>query len=141
MNDHITNTLTRREAERLLASEVATIAGRTPDDRLRWTGTTKDLMEALYVAFLTATLRDDDGNGLSFLHIVRHCCTVLHTRIPLNPHDVARRAMNRKGMKSLPFLDRYLWLKEQHPHIRPFCRLVAGLEQPPLEPDEACPGT
>ena len=137
MNDHTT---TRREAEHLLAAEVQTIIRRTPNDQLRWTGTTKDLMEALYVAFLTATLHDDEGNGMAFLHIVRHCCSVLHTRIPLNPHDVARRAMNRKGMKSLPFLDRYLWQKQHQPHSHPFCRLVAGLKQPLLDPEAATPG-
>ena len=128
-------TLTSRDAERLLAAEVAAvILSSSADEHLHWTGTAIDLMEALYTAYLTYTLRDDQGNCLSFRQIVSRACAVLHMPVPHNPYEVACRARRRKGLKCLPFLDRYLWQKQHHPHTQPFLRLVAVAETASLRP-------
>lgn len=119
--------LTQREAARLLAGEVETIICNPPGDQLRWTGTTIDLMEALYVTFVHATLRDEKGNGLSFRQIVDRVCSVLHAKVPHNPYEVACRGARRKGFKCLPFIDRYQWQKEHSPQSHPFNQLINPL--------------
>lgn len=119
--------LTKKEAERLLANEVQTILCRHFSDRLQWTGSTIDLMEALYVAYLTASLLDEEGNYLSFRQIVERGCSILHAKVPRNPYDVARRGTLRKGLKCKPYLERYLWQKQHRPQSRPFCQLITQL--------------
>lgn len=82
---------------------------------LTWTGSKADLMEALYYAFESGCLHDDYGMLLTFADIVRRGCTLLHITPPSNPYLMANRGRQRKGMKRLNFLDRYLVMMEKQP--------------------------
>lgn len=117
-------TITRREAERQLASEVAILMNHTASDNLRWQGTTIDLMESLHVAFVYGIITNDDGVGLSFKRIVDQACLILHRRRPVNCYEVALRAARRKGFVQLPFLDRYHRRLLRSAGSRPFLSLV-----------------
>ena len=99
----------RREAERMLAQEVKQLMTRTETEGLTWTGSRRDLMEALHVAFTTGIITDSEGMGLSFTTIVSHTCQVLHTPVPSNPYGCAQRGSRRKGVFRRSYIERYQW--------------------------------
>jgi hypothetical protein len=100
----------RREAQTRLAEEVRSMLHQNERERLHWTGTTTDLMEALHVAFDTGLLTNDEGDPMSFMQIVRQACRILHHRMPGNPYDAAMRGTRRKGVLRHNYADRYCYL-------------------------------
>ena len=86
---------------------------------LLWKGSVTDLMELVYLVYVNGNFRDADGYPLSMVELTRRACTALCMPVPDNPYALAARAMNRKGLKRQPLLDRYAWL---------YC--VAGIEHP-----------
>lgn len=102
-----------RESKEQLTLEVSTLMTHSGDEQLRWKGSVVDLMEALYCVFEQQTLTDEAGLPLPFLHIVRQCCQVLHVSMPRNPYQVATRGRNRKGIKSISFMRRYVRMRER----------------------------
>ena len=101
-------TMNRRQAEHQLAHEVGRVLGHTAADDLHWRGSLVDLMEALHTVYTTYLLTDDEGISLSFIHIVSQACAVLHVAAPSNPYELAARGSRRKGLHSLPYMERYL---------------------------------
>lgn len=100
----------RREAQVRLAEEVRSLLKQDERERLHWTGTTTDLIEALHVASDTGLVTDDEGNPLSFMQIVKRACLILHHRVPGNPYDTAMRGHRRKGVLRHNYEDRYCYL-------------------------------
>jgi len=98
----------KREALQKMTAEVKWIMEHSVDDGLRWTGATIDLMEALYYVYEEETLTDEFCQPLSFLEIVRRCTAILHVKKPANPYMQAQRGRERKGVKHLCFMDRYM---------------------------------
>lgn len=104
----------RRRAQQLMAGEVKRLLEEhTEAEGLTWKGSTVDLMEVLYYAFEEGCMADDYGVPASFMQIVRQACLLLHTKVPTNPYETARRGQQRKGVKHLSYLDRYLIMVEK----------------------------
>ena len=95
-----------REARQTVTKEVERLMEHNESDGLSWVGTTTDLMEALYCAFEEQSLTDDCGLPLSFMTIVKHCCVVLHVKMPRNPYNMAKKGKNRKGIKKQSIISR-----------------------------------
>lgn len=109
--------MTLNEAKQQLATEVSLLMTHSDTEALSWTASKSDLMEILYCAYETETLRSDNGSPMPFLDIVRRCCRLLHVSVPSNPYHLARRARLRKGMRNMSYLDRYLFLVENNREV------------------------
>lgn len=123
-------TLTRemqRQAERRLASEVEQLMRHSESEELKWTGSQMDLMEAAYVAFVSCTLQNDEGNYLSFIDIVRALCSILHVTLPRNPYETAARGKRRKGFRNRPYMERYTDILNQRPERSLFWEKIASV--------------
>ena len=126
----MTETLTKemkRQAERRLASEVEQLMSHQECEMLQWTGSQIDLMEAAYVAFVSCTLQNDEGNYLSFIDIVRTTCSLLHVALPRNPYETAARGRRRKGLRNRPYLERYTVKVNQRPESSPFWEKITSV--------------
>lgn len=97
-----------REAKRQLTEEVAELMTHDAQERLEWTSSKVDLMEALYYVYEEGALTDDDGVPVAFRSLVARCCEVLHVTVPCNPYEMAQRGRQRKGVKHRNFMERYL---------------------------------
>lgn len=95
------------EARRLMAADLARLLGTPPEAGVLWTGTTADLMEAAHTAYTEGCLLHADGQPLTYGQIVERACRQLNVRQPANPRSLARRAEQRKGIRSTTLLDRY----------------------------------
>lgn len=102
-----------RIAKEKLTLEVEQIMNHSEEEQLTWTATKTDLMEALYYAYNQMTIIDEYGVPLTFRCIVERCCRVLHTKVPNNPYGMAEKGQNRKGVKSVNFMKRYLRMSER----------------------------
>ena len=100
----------RQMAINRLAEETKLLLRQSERENLHWKGTRLDLMEALYEVYLNGSIRDDMGQPLPFMSLVRQACTILHVAVPRNPYDCARRGMQRKGLIRPNYLDRYQYL-------------------------------
>ena len=118
-----------RQLEKQLASEVGELLKCNESDNLRWKGTQSDLIEALYVAFTTFSLHDDEGQGLSFIHIVRSVCNIVHMPIPRNPYELASRSRRRKGVRRLTYMERYAYKMMMQPDERPLWRQIDNIQE------------
>lgn len=106
----------QRKAMMQMAHEVEQLLTHHQEQEgLTWTQSKVDLMEALYYAYETGTLHDDYGMLLSYAEIVRQGCELLHVTPPSNAYLLASRGRQRKGMKRLNFMERYLIMMEKQP--------------------------
>ena len=100
-------TQTKEEVYRAMKADVEELLKLTPDSGRRWTHTRTDLIEMIYIVFLTADLSRDDGSPATFRWMVTRIFNNLGLHVPANPVAVAMTARNRKGVRQRPFEERY----------------------------------
>ncbi len=122
MNESITSPfvsnrqMKQRQATMQMAQEVEQLFTRHQEQEgLTWKASKVDLMEMLYYVFETGSLHDEYGMLLSFSEIVRRGCELLHVVQPSNAYFLANRGRQRKGVKQLNFMERYLIMMEKQP--------------------------
>lgn len=99
------------EARHLMATDLARLLDKPHNHHLQWTGSTADLMEAAHAVYTEGCLHHADGQPLTFGQIVGRACRLLNVRQPANPRSLARRAEERKGIRTATLLYRYRhWL-------------------------------
>jgi len=102
---------TSRERKRLteerLTEELAGILNRSCGGKAYWKGSTTDLMEVVYTAYMSGSIYDEKGQPCSFKQLVHETCRTLHVSEPANPRSYIYRAQNRKGIRQEPFIQRY----------------------------------
>ena len=120
------NKVMKRQAEQRLASEIEEVMKHNETENLQWQGTKVDLIEAVYAAFTSCQLQNDEGEYLSFINIVRDVCRILHLPQPRNPYETAARGLRRKGFRRHPFMDRYLLKINRQPNCHPLWEQIAS---------------
>ena len=103
-------THTKEEVYRAMKADVEELLKLTPDSGQRWTLTRTDLVEMVYLVFLTGDLTRDDGSPATFKWMLSSVFRNLNLRMPANPVAVATAARNRKGVRQRPFEDRYQYI-------------------------------
>ena len=105
-----------KEAKARMTKELMEILEMRPEENLRWTGTTIDLIEVAHIAYCSGNVYKDDGHACTFKYIVSRTCEVLHVKEPPFPKQMAYRAGTRKGIRVTQFLDRYRMATENKNH-------------------------
>lgn len=100
-------TQTKEDVYRAMKADVEELLNMTPDSGRRWTHTRTDLVEMIYIVFLTADLMRDDGSPATFKWMVARIFNNLGLHAPANPVAVAIAARNRKGVRQRPFEERF----------------------------------
>lgn len=116
------NDLTPRERRDVRAAVVSDFVGLLSireQDNVYWVGTKVDLVELAYMAYEDAAVRDAAGLPVSFKQLVRRACACLHVVMPYSVYRLNELARSRKGIRSLPVVQRYYYLSQarglQHP--------------------------
>lgn len=78
--------------------------------RYHWQGTLTDLVELTHSVWLVGNFTDQCGRPITFSAMVRHVCLVLHCTPPAHPNVFVYQAKNRKGVRGLPVIERYVKL-------------------------------
>lgn len=91
----------------------------TPDDNLRWKGTNTDLIEMIHVVYEAELVRDSNGCLASFTSLVRRVFSLMHIKVPANPHAYLNKAHCRKGIRQLPFAQRYAQMLLNNANLQP----------------------
>lgn len=122
-----TQSLARAQAT-ILRREVTTRVAdilRNPG-RYRWGGTMSDLLELVHGAYVTGAVTDDEGFQLPFAILARRVFEALSLRPVSNPYARARRAEERKGMRSPTLACRILTAEERGTLTLLWQRLLAS---------------
>lgn len=102
-------TPTKEEVYRAMKADVEELLRLAPDSGRRWTHSRTDLLEMIYIVYLTADLSRDDGSPATFRWLVARIFSNLNLRPPANPVAVAITARNRKGVRQRPYEERYFY--------------------------------
>ena len=105
-----------KEAKARMTKELMEILEMRPEENLRWTGNTIDLIEVAHIAYSSGNVYKDDGRACTFKYIVSRTCEVLHVEEPHFPRQMAYRAGTRKGIRETQFLERYRMATENKNH-------------------------
>jgi hypothetical protein len=101
------------EAQLQLTSEIAQLLSMQDNERLHWSGSITDIIEALYLAYETRMLCGGNGLPLTFTTMVRCATRLLQLPQLKNPFDTAARGRRRKGILSDNYLTRYRRLLDE----------------------------
>lgn len=96
-----------REAREQLTREFVELLRLRPESGVRWTGSTRDLMEATHIVFVQGVVCNADGTTCTFRQLARQACEALHVRLPRYPYACVYQATQRKGVRTGSFIDRY----------------------------------
>lgn len=105
----------REQARERLVDEFCELLSHSEKENLRWKQPAIDLMEGLYMVWLSQRVTNSEGSPTSFRELVARCCTILHMHIPANPHGCVYKASLRRGIRRTPFFDRYMMLVASNP--------------------------
>lgn len=83
----------------------------SPEHRLYWMGTKRDLVELSHIVWESGRLLDERGMPLGFNDIVRRVFRILHATPPSRPSGVLDKIRRRKNIRVRPLIDRYMHLK------------------------------
>lgn len=100
----------RDEGRKMMEDAFVRLMNESEKGHIRWTGTQKDLMELTYIAYRGCVVRHTDGSPALMSELARTICTRLGMHMPANPYKVAAKAMARKGVRQLAYLERFCWL-------------------------------
>ena len=81
-----------KEAKARMTKELMEILEMRPEENLRWTGNTIDLIEVAHIAYSSGKVYKDEGHAGTFKYIVSRTCEVLHVMEPPFPKQMAYRA-------------------------------------------------
>lgn len=95
------------EVYQAMTKEVEELISLPPHSGRRWAYGKADLIEMIYIVYLTNTLTRDDGSPATFRWMVERIYGNLGLPIPANPVGKAQAARNRKGIRQRPFEERY----------------------------------
>lgn len=107
----------RRELLERMTRYVGWLLQHSPREGMRWTGTMTDLAEGAHLVWLTGRLLASDGRPMTFRELMERLCAVLHRPLPHNVHSLLCQARHRKGIRSMPFMDRAVELLRKA-HVR-----------------------
>lgn len=94
-----------------MCGRLIALLGVADRDNYYWVEAKSDLIEMAYETWLDGTLRDPQGNPISYAAIARRVFAKLHMPLPRNIYSVAARARARKGITRTTMLDRYCFLR------------------------------
>lgn len=72
----------------------------------RWCTCNTDLIEGIYIAYLSESIMTTEGNPMSFKEMVTMAYNVLGTKQPANPRAYVYRAQTRKGTRQYSLIRR-----------------------------------
>lgn len=97
----------KEEIYRAMTREVLELLNLPANSKVKWTHAKADLIEMIYIVYLTNHLTRDDGSPATFKWMVNRIYSNLGLRVPANPVCKAVAAHNRKGVRQRPFEERY----------------------------------
>lgn len=100
-----------REFRQRIVEDLEELYGHSPEEGLKWKSTKTDLIEMIHILFHSERIKDDLGLPATFVMLVNHYCGILHVKVPVNPRQLVGRAVQSKGIRSLPLYRRYKGLK------------------------------
>lgn len=105
----------KEQARERLVDEFCELLSHSESEHLKWKQAAIDLMEGLYMVWMSQRVTNGEGSPASFRELVARGCTILHMHIPANPHACVYKASLRRGIRRAPFFDRYLLQMERNP--------------------------
>lgn len=112
------------KVRRIAVREFVELMSMSPDDGLRWAGTTSDLVEVTHVVWETGAIIDDSGRPMAFKMLVHHIFNILNAREPKRPAVVMNNVNTRKNVKTVPLMERFAMLLELGRECRPIMGCV-----------------
>ena len=109
---------------RIAVREFVELMSMSPDDGLRWAGTTSDLVEVTHAVWETGAIIDDSGRPMAFKMLVHHIFNILNAREPKRPAVVMNNVNPRKNVKTVPLMERFAMLLELGRECRPIMGCV-----------------
>jgi len=98
------------EAQQHLVKAFTPLLSFESKGRHKWIGTKTDLLEMAHLAYVSDTVRDEQGRHATFRWIASRVCNNLRIKTPRNPNAFVSKAMQRKNTKQAPLLERYCHL-------------------------------
>lgn len=112
------------KVRRIAVREFVELMSMSPDDGLRWAGTTSDLVEVTHAVWETGKIIDDSGRPMAFKMLVHHIFNILNAREPKRPAVVMNNVNTRKNVKTVPLMERFAMLLELGRECRPIMGYV-----------------